>query len=627
MKRQSHRFSGGMILLAFCSLIPLQAQFEGYHAPDEVETWVKQITRMHPEKTRAMVLATSPGQRPVTLIEVGNETGNSEKSNPAILVTANFEGTRPLATEGAIRLTEMILGDPAHYDSLNWYIIPVGNPDAASRFFLQPLAEDPRNGIPTNDDRDEQIDEDGPEDLNKDGWITQMRMKHPDGTWMVAEEDPRLMKEADPTKGEQGVYKIYTEGIDNDGDGIYNEDGPGGTNPSINFPFLFQFFKEPSGLYPGSTPEAYALMKFVFEHPDIAMFFSLGSTNFCLSPPQGGRQGEADLNRLRVPERYARQFGIDASRTYTMDELVQAFREALPGQEIDESDIAGVLGLGAALNPQEDDLVFYRQLASDYKDFLKEQSSLPSRFAPEPASEGSLELWGYFHVGVPVFSMDLWGVPRPDPDSARGGRENPPTNNLGRGGPGNSDQGSGNAPDKLMKELALLHFADSLLGNEGFATWQPYDHPSLGQVEIGGFRPYLLTTPPYSMVEDLLSGQLPWVFHLAGELPDLHILTTELTPMGEGVFRLEAWVENRSLIPFPTYMGKRNRQPAPAVLTLEGDECEFLSGTRRSPIGSVEGNSRVKVSWVIRTDGPAKLILNLESKNAGDDRQTINIGG
>ena len=615
MKHQRSWFILGMICLTLWSLAPVYAQFEGYRTPGQVEEWVDQTVSAHPGTAKATLLSTSPGQRQVMLIEIGNETEKKEKSVPAVLVTANFEGTRPLATEGAIRLAEMILDNPAHYDSLNWYIVPLGNPDAAMRFFRQPLVEDPRNDIPTNDDRDELTDEDGTEDLNKDGWITQMRVKHPDGTWIVSEEDSRLMKVADPQKGEQGVYKIYTEGIDNDGDGLYNEDGPGGTNVNINFPFLFQYFTEPSGLYPGSTPESYDLMKFVFEHPDIAMIFSFGATNFCLTPPQGGRKGEADLSRLRVPERYAQRFGFDPSRTYTMDELVSAFREAMPGENIDESDIAGVLGLGAAVNPQDGDLVFYKKYAADYKDFLKEQGAVQERFEPEPAAEGSVELWGYFHVGVPVFSLDLWGIPKPVSDSA--------SSVQGRAGDKNSEPGS----EKFEKEMALLSFSDSLIGKEGFAEWQSYDHPTLGQVEIGGFRPYLFHTPPYTLVDSLLSLQVPWIFSLTGELPDLHIHATELTPLGEGVYRLEAWIENRSFIPFPTFMGKRNRQPAPAVLILEGDEPEFLTGTRRTAIGSVEGHSRVKVSWVVRTDHPTKLTLSLESKTGGGDRQTINIGG
>ena len=380
---------------------------------------------------------------------------------------------------------------------------------------------------------------------------------------------------------------------------------------NLNFPFLFPYFTEPAGLYPGSTPESYALMKFVFEHPDIAMLFSFGSTNFCMTPPQGGRKGEADLNRLRVPERMAQRFGIDASRTYSMQEVLEALRAAMPGETIDESDVAGALGLGAAVNPQEGDLLFYRKLADDYKAYLGEHGESP-RIEPGPAAEGSHELWAYFHVGVPVFSMDLWGIPRPEPDTTSSGRQQS----------GNKEGGSGKEGIELEK--ALLHFSDSMLDGKGFADWKPFDHPTLGTVEIGGFMPYLSHTPPYFMVDSLLALQLPWIFTLAGELPDLHILKTERTSLGDGVYRLEAWIENRSMIPFPTHMGKRNRQPAPAVLILEGEGLEILTGQKRTPISSVEGKSRVKVSWVVHTGRSDAMTLILESKNGGSDRITIN---
>lgn len=611
VKNMLFRITGGLPVLILFSLVPLQAQFGGYRSPGQVEEWIMRITAEHPGSTRAMVLATSPGGRPVYLVEIGNETGNDEKSVPAVLVTANLEGTRPLATEGALRLAEMILEDPARYDTLNWYIIPAGNPDAASRFFESPLEENSRNDIPTNDDRDEQTDEDGPDDLNGDGWITQMRVRHPDGLWVIDDTDPRLMRKADPEKGEQGEYHLYTEGTDDDGDGNYNEDGHGGTNVNINFPFLFPYFTEPAGLYPGSTPESYAVMQFVFEHPDIAMVFSLGSTNFCMTPPRGGRKGEADLNRLRVPDRMAQRFGIDASRTYTMQEVLEALREAMPGETIDESDVAGALGLGAAVNPQEGDLQFYRKYAADYKAYLEERGASP-RIESGPAADGSHELWAYFHVGVPVFSMDLWGIPKPVPDTASSGRQQA----------GQKEEGNGREVMEL--DQAMLHFSDSVLEGKGFTGWQPYDHPTLGAVEIGGFMPYLSHTPPYFMVDSLLNLQLPWILTLAGELPDLHIFKTERTSLGDGVYRVEAWIENRSMIPFPTHMGKRNRQPAPAVLILEGEGLEILTGLHRTPISSVEGKSRVKVSWVVHTDRAGALNLRLESKNGGRDRTTIN---
>ena len=101
---------------------------------------------------------------------------------------ANLEGDRPLSTEGAIFLAETILSEPAHYDSSNWYILPLGNPDAAARFFSSPLYGDSRNDLPTNDDKDDQTDKDGLfnddpyDDLDGDGNICDMRKRDPHGT-------------------------------------------------------------------------------------------------------------------------------------------------------------------------------------------------------------------------------------------------------------------------------------------------------------------------------------------------------------------------------------------------------------------------------------------------------------
>ena len=571
-----------------------KAQSSDYLTPDQVLSWIKQIEGTHPGVVSSTILASSPGERPLHLIRIGKDPESKMGTNPSIFVGANFEGNRPLATEGAIFLAETILADPANFESLNWYIVPMGNPDAAAKFFDLPLFEDSRNDYPTNDDQDDLTDEDGVNDLNGDGWITKMRVIHPDGEWITSETDPRLMLKADGKKGQQGVYKIYTEGLDDDGDGLYNEDGPGGTNVGINFPQLFQHYTADGGKFPGSTPESYAIMKFVFEHPDIAMIVSFGSTNWCYTPPKGGRKGEADLSKIRLSERQARRYNLDASRTYTLTELVEIFKAENPQSNIDESMIAGMLGLGAALNPQEGDLLFYEKYALDYKTFLKEQGVDENRLEPAPAKDGSFELWGYFQVGVPVFSMDLWGLSKKDSGSV---------------------------------DEAMLDFVDSQPGNSGFAKWEAYDHPTLGEVEIGGFVPYSCTTPPYEWADSLLNLQVPWILKLAGELPDLHIYETLTTAKGNGIYQLDIWVENRAFIPFPTDMGSRNRQPAPAVLTLEGEQVKFISGYKRTPIPRIGGKSRVKTTLIIQMEKTGDIELRLESKTAGHDLQTINIGG
>jgi hypothetical protein len=359
MKRSFFYSSFFLILILLINPPTSLAQSSGYKTPDQVSSWIKQFQGENPGLVTSYSIATSPGKRTVELIRIGKNPETQEESSPSIFVGANLEGDRPLTTEGAIFLAEAILSEPSNFDSLNWYIMPLGNPDAAARFFQSPLYGDSRNELPTNDDKDDQIDEDGVNDLNGDGLITKMRVKDPDGAWIVSEKDPRLMRKADPKKGEQGIYHLYTEGTDDDKDGKYNEDGPGGTNVGINFPQLFKHFTTSGGSFPGSSPESYAIMKFVFDRPDIAMIVSFGASNWCYTPPKGGRKGEADLNKIRLSERQARQFNLDQSRTYSLKELVEILRAENPEMNLDEGMIAGYLGLGAALNPQPGDLLFY----------------------------------------------------------------------------------------------------------------------------------------------------------------------------------------------------------------------------------------------------------------------------
>ena len=313
------------LLLFSCILIlfplPVSAQdglaFDRYHSPEQLEN----IIRTLGERDHAQVieLAETPGGNKLLLLEIGHETG-SEKTLPAVITAANMEGTSPLATEAALYLAAELLRDAERYGDKTWYILPCGNPDALARFFADPLFADARNAEPYNDDMDDGVDEDGVDDLNGDGIISMMRFRDPEGEWMEVPGEQRLMKRADPLKGETGTFRLLSEGLDNDGDGRYNEDGPGGTNVGINFPHGFEYWTSDAGTWPGSSPEANAVLEFVYAHPEIAMAVTYGSSNFCLSPPRTDRKGGNDMERLRIPERYGRRLGLDTGRTYTFEE-------------------------------------------------------------------------------------------------------------------------------------------------------------------------------------------------------------------------------------------------------------------------------------------------------------------
>ncbi|HDZ42298.1 MAG TPA: hypothetical protein ENH59_11565 [Bacteroidetes bacterium] len=663
-----------ILLLFFPGFSPVSALNEtrDYSRPDEVNKRIMQIKQQGGQAVKIHKLTSSPGGSDLLMLEIGSETGSESRKNPAILVAGNMDGTRPITTEAALYLAEKVISDRSSYTDLTWFILPMGNPDAHSRFFENIIYVDSRNFAPHNDDMDEFTDEDPYNDLDGNGVISKMRVKSPEGTWIPVSGDPRLMRKAEYKDGEKGIYKIYDEGIDDDGDGEYNEDGKGGTNVNANFPHLFEPFKAQSGPYPGSTPEVYAILKFAFEHPEIAMSFSFGSTNFLLTPPRGGRQGSVDMDKISIPEEMAKMMGFDHTRTYTMQEIMEKVQPMLPaGMEVDESMIASFLGLGAVVNPMQEDLVFYNSISEEYKKYLEEKAGKSERMDPASAKDGSFELWSYYHLGVPVFSMDLWGVPKKEEEKkessgitveslekmnsdgfialgeekisqflkesgapaefsadrviamVKGGQVTP---SQMAGMMKQMPKPAGDAKKGDPGEQALLAFSDEVLGGAGFIDWKPYSHPDLGEVEIGGFKPYSDINPPAEMMDSLLDLHVPFVFELVKKMPELMISEVKTEERGAGIYALDIWVENKGFLPFCTQMGKRNKIPAPAIITLDGDGLEFLSGKKRTPIQELDGKKAVKQTWLIRADKNTTLNIKLDSKTAGHDSKQIKLG-
>ena len=74
-----------------------------------------------------------------------------------------------------------------------------------------------------------------------------MRVHDPTGKYMAHPQDPRILIEAEADKNEQGRFRILTEGIDNDKDGKFNEDGPGGVDFNRNFTFEYPYFQAGAG--------------------------------------------------------------------------------------------------------------------------------------------------------------------------------------------------------------------------------------------------------------------------------------------------------------------------------------------------------------------------------------------
>ncbi len=668
MVKKLHLFMLTAIMLMAFTRLTAQSEPVGgkYHTNAEVQ---KIMANLQQKSGNAKIhtVATSPGGEPVTILEIGANL----KNVPAIFVGANFEGNVPLSTEGALYLAAMLLDSAQYTKNLKWYILANPNPDAAKGYFAKTKYERAVNDFVMNNDVDEATNEDGFDDLNGDGFITQMRVKDPEGKMIESKSDARILVAADASKGERGEYKMYVEGIDNDNDGQYNEDGEGGINVGIGFPHLFPREKKEAGLWPGQTPEVYSLMRFIFDRPEIAMVYTFGSSDFCIAAPKGGRKGGANLQNIKVPARYARMLDIDPNQSFSMDELMELLKKNMPaGMEVTPSMVAGMLGLGAAVNPLDEDLKFYTKFAEEYKKYLEGKKFSTERLEAPGDKDGSFELWAYYHLGVPSFSMNLFTVNKVKEEKKEGAEtvkledvekmttdefvalgedkitaflkaNNAPDRftasgviemmKSGRFSPKQMAGMMKNAPKKEKegelgeKDKALLAYADKTLEGKGFAAWQKFNHPTLGEVEIGGYVPYLESTPKPEMIDSLLSTQVPWLLQLTKKMPQIGIASEKITNMGGNVYKVELYIENKGYLPYPIAMGQRNNEPAPVIVILDG-EMQLLEGIKRTPLGGIGGNSVKKLTWLIQTD-KKEIKVKIESAVFGPAEKQIKIGG
>ncbi len=242
---------------------------------------LKKIVKAYPGLAKMEPVGKSYDGRELWCIAITDYAKGNADKKPAMYIDGNIHSNEVQGAEFAMYtawyLTESFNDTKFIQELLAdkiFYIIPTINPDARDSFFKKPnSANTPRSGVvPVDNDMDGQTDEDGFDDLDGDGNITQMRRKSPNGRYRIDPSNPNRMIEV--SNDEKGEYELLgNEGIDNDGDGQVNEDGAQYEyDPNRDWGWNWQpnYVQNGAYKYPFSLPENRALMEFVMKHPNIA---------------------------------------------------------------------------------------------------------------------------------------------------------------------------------------------------------------------------------------------------------------------------------------------------------------------------------------------------------------------
>jgi hypothetical protein len=389
----------------------------------------------------------------------------------------------------------------------------------------------------------------------------------------------------------QGEYQMYTEGVDNDGDGAINEDGIGGLDLHRNYPENWRPMTEETGrgytqggagAYPLSEPETKAVFDFLIRHPNVGIVQSLDtSVPMILRGPSTSKSEESVF-----PEdlEYLRKFdakGIEitgypwAGDTY----FVYSTRgqTAAAGQELQGTPLFG--------------------------------------HGPD---------FGYLYYGAIWYGNEIWD-----------------------GGRVKDYNGDGTVDD-----LERLRWTDETNPgkNDDFQRWTKTQHPTLGEVEVGGWNPkFWSQNPPPVLLEQWARNEAMFNLYLAQQLAQVRVVSAESKRGADGNFEITATVTNEGGIPTALEIAKRVKIVRPDVVSLELSQGQSFVGPpagggrgagfgrggggggrggaqppaprRATEIGWLKPGETKTVSWTVSGTGTATVTAG--STRGGVDRRTV----
>lgn len=621
-------------------------------------------------------IGTSIEGRSIWAFEIKVPGAVDPDDRPGLLIVGGIDGHHLVGSECAVDVIETLFkrldaGDDTVADLLTKYVVyvvPRVNPDGMERYFNDTLRyEYVRNARPDDQDRDTVADDDGPDDLNGDGIITQMRVYDPVKADMMADEkDPRLNASPDRDKGQRAAFYVIDEGRDNDGDGVYGEDPLGGVDLNMNYMHGYVEHKDGAGIHQVSEPESLALLRYVLDHQNIAAVVVYGRHDTLVNPPDGNGNHPS----------------------------------------------------GAPKNLDSGDTGLYKAMSEKFKEI----TGLTS--APRESWDGSFVAWAYAQFGVPAFSTTVWTRPEPEKkvdkqeDKQEGdeggeqavegaGTQQPerPSRFEGRrrpgggmggmmpGGrhPGGAEGGGGGGDETLTpsgigdisqqtidellaaaeaagfpvtgemmasmteqdveryaqmagvqirrvskdgadgeaqnkEDFAWLKYSDEQREGAGFLDWTEYDHPQLGHVEIGGWVPYFKTNPPAADVPALAEKQCDFVIELLGRFPDVSLMEPEITRLAPGLYEVKAALVNDGWLPAGTAMARRNQRARPYVVRLSTDDEDMVTGQRIERVWSLAGSGgREDYRWIIKAPDDSDLTITVFSDKYGEFERTVKL--
>ena len=217
------------------------------------------------------------------------------------------------------------------------------------------------------------------------------------------------------------------------------------------------------------------------------------------------------------------------------------------------------------------------------------------------ATGGDFFSWAYFHYGRYSFSTPGWAVPKTKPDTTKGEK----AFTVEDGG------------------VHYLRWTTQQGIVPAFTPWKQITHPDFPnqKVEVGGFEPFALNTPPYQQVADLVKKHAGFVVKLAAYQPEIDLVNVKTEKVGS-LTRITLDVVNKGALASHAKLGERSYWVKRINVKVNtGSNQSVISGRKIQVLNALEGYGSQQLTWLIK--GGGKLTIEAGSPTTGS--KTIDV--
>ncbi|HSG18171.1 MAG TPA: M14 family metallopeptidase [Anaerolineae bacterium] len=243
------------------------------------------------------------------------------------------------------------------------------------------------------------------------------------------------------------------------------------------------------------------------------------------------------------------------------------------------------------------------------------------KYDPKDFIKGTFDDWLYEHLGLYAWTTEIWSMQKQSGIEMiryiEWFTEHP-----------------------IEDDLKMIRWADEVLAGQGYVDWYAYDHPQLGQVELGGWNSFITySNPPPALLEAEIAPLADFaIFNcLISPKLELHSFTSETH--GD-LHTIRLVLHNTGWLPTNV---SQQAMKMKAVPDLEVDlalpeGATLLTGQLKTMLGQLSGrddknamniwggdatSERVKVEWVVQAPDGGEISMTAVHKRAGTVRAKV----